>query len=185
MLSSHKNCAELLERILPNSLKRKTPNQRVGLQRLYTQQSWYAFFTKEFAQPLNSARELWNDEMRKELTYKLACEIKSFFAAKKSVFVELAKKSQRNSLSHRKSSSNMSGGVNQESQEFGGSSAQQHLVQPLKWNYTEFEVCYDCLAQDYFVGGYYLTKLLEIEADSPVFKDGERIDNPDQFWDQL
>ena len=55
----------------------------------------------------------------------------------------------------------------------------------MKWNYTEFEVQYDCLAQDYFVGGYYLTRLLEIEAETPAFKDGDLIENPDRFWDQL
>ena len=60
-----------------------------------------------------------------------------------------------------------------------------HILKPVKWNYTEFEVHYDCLAQDYFIGGYYLTRLLEIEAETPAFKDGDLIKNADCFWDEL
>lgn len=30
----------------------------------------------------------------------------------------------------------------------------------LKWNYREFEVEYDCLASEYLVGRYFLTRLL-------------------------
>ena len=34
----------------------------------------------------------------------------------------------------------------------------------MKWNYTEFEVNYECLVDYYLVGGYYLTKLLETDT---------------------
>lgn len=75
-------------------------------------------------------------------------------------------------------------GALQASGEYGGALS-SHLLRPAKWNYTEFEVIYDCLAQEYFVGGYYLPRLLETEAEFPAFRDGERINNAGQFWDQL
>jgi len=36
----------------------------------------------------------------------------------------------------------------------------------IKWNFNEFEVDYECLKPGYLVGGYFLTKLLEISDKS-------------------
>ena len=52
----------------------------------------------------------------------------------------------------------------------------------MRWNYTEFEVSYQCLRDYYLVGGYYLSKLIKTvkEPDFTV-----EIDQPEHFWDEL
>ena len=54
-----------------------------------------------------------------------------------------------------------------------------HLTnKPIKWNYTEFEVRYEkSLNEQYFVGGYYLKKLLDTDnVETPSFRVDEKID---------
>ena len=62
----------------------------------------------------------------------------------------------------------------------------------LKWNYREFEVQYDCLASDYLVGRYFLTRLLFFDTDSPTQPEGMnlpqltmQIEQPAIFWSEL
>ena len=73
MLSMHKHCPELLERLLPTALRVKTPKLEERVRK--GPQKWKEFFTKQFSSVLDNARELWNDEMRLELTHELANEI--------------------------------------------------------------------------------------------------------------
>ena len=46
----------------------------------------------------------------------------------------------------------------------------------MRWNYAEFEVRYErSLNAEYYVGGYYLKRLLETNEETPTFKRDEHI----------
>lgn len=135
-------------------------------------QNWRIFFKTVFPVDLKNPREQWHDGLRKELTQKLAAEIRNFIFEKQSIQQEKVRRSERLSSNRHSYAS----GALQASGEYGGALS-SHLLRPAKWNYTEFEVIYDCLAQEYFVGGYYLPRLLETEAEFPAFVNGEKINN--------
>ena len=60
---------------------------------------------------------------------------------------------------------------------------QPTLDGPIKWNYAEFEVQYDeSLKDEYFVGSYYLKKLLKTDTNATSLK---AVKDPDVFWNQL
>ena len=63
MLRLHKNCPDLLQRILPIALRKKIKESNGP-------NSWVNFFKANFSKAyvMNSSREQWNEEMRRELT---------------------------------------------------------------------------------------------------------------------
>ena len=58
----------------------------------------------------------------------------------------------------------------------------------LKWNYREFEVHYDCLASEYLVGRYFLTRLLLLSGSDDELEEPQltmQIFEPKVFWNEL
>ena len=74
MLSEHSHCPDLLERILPSTLKSKMATYRQKKREGWT--AWRNFFRVVFPTDLNNPKEQWHNEIRRELTFKLAVEIR-------------------------------------------------------------------------------------------------------------
>jgi hypothetical protein len=56
----------------------------------------------------------------------------------------------------------------------------------IKWNHSEFIADYDCLKTYYLVGGYFLTKLLNLsDLNHPPSFGVTIIDSPETFWNEL
>ena len=102
--------------------------------------NWRVFFTTQFPKTLDNAKEQWHDEMRKELTHKLAAEVREFMLEK-----QAARRGERLSSTHRNSSARQSR-THSGTDASGALTGVSSFLKPAKWNYTEFEVNYDCLA---------------------------------------
>lgn len=105
-----------------------------------------------------------------------------FLGAKQDVQQEYIRKSVLSS-SQKPTPRNSTGSFNLASGDELGLTGLVGTTKPVKWNYSEFGVHYECLDDYYLVGSYYLTKLLKTEAQTPDFS--LAIANPDEFWDEL
>ena len=161
ILFKNKEALALIQRIFPQTLFQKIKRGRSGALKdlAWRENDWINFFTKVIKQDSDLATEIWNAATRHELTEKLKEEVDQFLSIKKIHHETLAnEKTQVLVLplhefnAHRKVISKQ---LN------------------LKWNYSEFEVEYATLRQSYWVGGYYLSKLIRLpeligEADGKV-----------------
>ena len=107
MLSMHKHCPELLDRLLPTALRQRTPSFEDRVRK--GPQKWKEFFTRHFSTPLNNARELWSDDMRQELTFELASEIQAFATLKQEKAETEARRSRIHSMNSRQDNSTPKG----------------------------------------------------------------------------
>jgi len=151
LLHSNQESHDLLLRILPQTLFHKVKANRQSIESLqWNFPQWVEFFTQIVPRNFNSATEQWNHEMREELTKKLLAAKNFFIETKKLNSVTLQSKERRELLLP--------------VHEFSAGKRVVSRWKNLKWNYREFRVTYDCLAQEYLVGNYFLARLLVLPA---------------------
>lgn len=97
MLSLHRHYKDLLNRMLPIALKKNVP-QVAALEQKSHFMKYRNFFQEHYAKSLKNARELWNDEMKKELVCELAREIRAFWHGKHVVLESEARRSRNPSM---------------------------------------------------------------------------------------
>lgn len=155
LLHSNQESHDLLLRILPRTLFHKVKANRQTIESLqWNFPQWVEFFTQIVPRNFDSATEQWNEKTRTELTTKLL-DAKRYFIEMKQLNIATITSTEGRELMlpiH----------------EFNQGKQVTSRWKNLKWNYREFEVQYDCLASDYLVGRYFLTRLLLFDTGSPT-----------------